>query len=84
MVGGSWLGRLDILLLGEGREASKVEGEVIVEGEELNRVNQSHFGALQPKCCSDVERVSALSELRLLFQDHVGTQLPMCYPETFI
>ena len=30
---GSWLGRSDILLLGEGREASEVEGEVVVEGE---------------------------------------------------
>ena len=32
-VEGSWSGRADILLLGEGREASKVEGEVTVEGE---------------------------------------------------
>ena len=32
-VWGSWLGRPDILLLGEGREASEVEGEVTVEGE---------------------------------------------------
>ena len=32
-VEGSWLDRADILLLGEGREASEVEGEVVVEGE---------------------------------------------------
>ena len=32
-VKGSWSGRPDILLLGEGREASEVEGKVIVEGE---------------------------------------------------
>ena len=30
---GSWSGKPDILLFGEGREASEVEGEVTVEGE---------------------------------------------------
>ena len=30
---GSWSGKPDIFLFGEGREASEVEGEVTVEGE---------------------------------------------------